>query len=145
MPVAQAVDSCRLEQVIAGAVVELGIGPHAVGVVLGAELLHAAGNLDGTSIQQLHPRVVLKGGERPQGVGHLLRGVLGQGVNSPVDCGIQDRPPWVITQLSIRPQAVGNCLQANRCQQAGCAYACTGCQSASRMVLAQTFERATRD
>lgn len=41
VPVAHAVQGCRLQQVIAGVVEQLGIGPHAVGDVLGAELLHA--------------------------------------------------------------------------------------------------------
>ena len=56
---AQAVHGGRLQQIVAGVVEQLGIGPHAVGGVLRAELLHAARNLNGTCIQQLHPRVVL--------------------------------------------------------------------------------------
>lgn len=62
MPVAQAVHGCRLQQVIAGVAEQLGVGPHTVGDILGAELLHAPPYLEGRGIQQLPPGVVLQGG-----------------------------------------------------------------------------------
>ena len=89
---AEAVHSCRLEQVIAGVVEQLGVGPHTVGGVLRAELLNAASNLHCSGVQQLHSRVVLKGGHCPQRVGNLLAGVLRQGVGSPLSSHIQNIP-----------------------------------------------------